>query len=524
FMHLFNVQGLIVFAVALFVVKILHELGHAYVAKAYGCRVPVIGLALLVLWPVFYTDTTDAWRLTDKRHRLRIAMAGMAVEMTVAIIALLAWSLVPDGVMRSILFVLATTTWVMSLLINLNPLMRFDGYYLLSDWLSIPNLESRSQALARWWLREKLFSFNLPAPEPVNKGMIAFAVAVWCYRFLLFLGIALLVFNLVFKALGIILFIAEIGYFILAPIYREITMWHALKQHFKFNLSTLRTTAIFCVLTGLFFIPWQGVVEAPALLSYYNQPVYAPLSGQVQALSVRNDMPVRKGEALLRIDSPVLEHDLKQSKMRYEELQQQRFAAGLTAANLDKTLVAATALVSQNRRIHSLTAKLQRQEIRAPFAGKVVDTRVDLQQGMWIKEGEPLFVIVDPDRFTLVAYVAEADLGRINAGHTGVFFADGGGIEPVAVSIKEIEALGISELREPELASLFGGGVAVRENEDGQMIPVNATYRLHLQPEAEFKLLQRELRGVVNLDSAAESLAKRVYRRFMAILIRESDF
>lgn len=451
-------------------------------------------------------------------------MAGLAVELAVAVIALLAWSLVPDGVVRSILFVLATTTWTMSLIINLNPLMRFDGYYLLSDWLSIPNLESRSQALARWWLREKLFNFSMPAPEPVNKLMIAFAVAVWLYRFLLFLGIALLVFNLAFKALGIILFIAEIGYFIIAPVYREMRMWHQLTQHFQLNLATVRTSVILLSLAGLFFIPWQGTVDAPAMLSYYNQSVYAPLSGQVQELSVVNGKPVNNKETLMRINAPGLEHDLQQSKIRYEELKQQRFAAGLHAANLDQTLVVASALASQNRRIRSLSAKLHRQQITAPFAGKVADTQVDLQQGMWIKEGESLFVIIDPDRLILHAYVAEADLGRISLGGDGVFYPDGGGIEPIPVSVKDIEVLGIKELSEPSLASLFGGGVAVRKNNKGQMIPAQATYRIHLKPSGPVDLLQRELRGTVNLDSSAESLAKRAYRRVMAVLIRESDF
>ncbi|MCH7943315.1 MAG: peptidase, partial [Proteobacteria bacterium] len=160
FLHFFDWSGLALFALTLVVIKIFHELGHALTARRFGCRVPTMGLAFLVFWPVLYTDTTDAWKLASKRARLAISAAGVTVELVIAAYATLAWSFLPPGPLQSAAFLAATTTWVLSLVINLNPFMRFDGYFLLTDALNVHNLQERSFALAKWRLREALFGFG----------------------------------------------------------------------------------------------------------------------------------------------------------------------------------------------------------------------------------------------------------------------------------------------------------------------------------------------------------------------------
>ena len=161
----FNWEGLLAYGVTLTAVKFLHELGHAFTAKRLGCRVPTMGVAFLVMWPVAYTDTNETWRLTDRMQRLRVAAAGISTELIIAAWASLAWAVLPDGPARSAAFVLATTTWVATLALNASPFMRFDGYFILSDWLDMPNLHDRSFALARWKLREWLFDLREEVPE-----------------------------------------------------------------------------------------------------------------------------------------------------------------------------------------------------------------------------------------------------------------------------------------------------------------------------------------------------------------------
>ena len=213
-----SVEGVVALGLALAATKVIHELGHAAATLRYGCRVPAMGVAFLVLAPMLYTDTNEAWKLSSRRQRLVIGSAGVMAELSLAVFATWCWLLLPDGELRGAAFFLSSTAWVMTLAINCSPIMRFDGYFILSDLLSIPNLHARSFAFGRWRLRELLFAYGDPQPELVNDNMrrtlILFAWGVWLYRFLLFLGIALLVYHLFFKALGILLFAVEIGWFI----------------------------------------------------------------------------------------------------------------------------------------------------------------------------------------------------------------------------------------------------------------------------------------------------------------------
>src|SRR3569832_322813 len=178
-------QGLLSYALALICIKFLLELGHAYTAKRYGGRVPTMGVAFLVLFPVAYTDVNEVWKLPEKRQRIAVSGAGIITELVIAAWATLAWTLLPDGSFKNAAFLLATTTWVSTIMINGSPFMRFDGYFLLSDWLNMPNLHARTFALARWRLREWLFGLGEPKPEVIGirreRGIILYGWITWTY-------------------------------------------------------------------------------------------------------------------------------------------------------------------------------------------------------------------------------------------------------------------------------------------------------------------------------------------------------
>ena len=213
FLHFFNWRGAVMYGAVLCLVKVVHELGHAYTATRFGCRVPTIGVAFMVMMPVLYSDVSDSYRLSSKRKRLAIAAAGVVAELGLTAIATVLWAFLPDGTLRSMALVVATSSWIMSLTVNLNPLMRFDGYYLLADGLGLPNLQDRACAFGQWKLRELLFGAGSPQPESVGLStrriMIAYAWAMWVYRLVLFTCIAVMVYHHFFKALGIVLFLVR---------------------------------------------------------------------------------------------------------------------------------------------------------------------------------------------------------------------------------------------------------------------------------------------------------------------------
>jgi len=143
-------KAFLYYAIAVSFSKVVHEFAHAYAARRYGVRVPTMGVAFLVLWPFLYTDVSETWKLADRRKQLVIASAGMSAELALAVISTFLWALSPEGAAKNVFFILASTTWVITLAINLSPFMRFDGYFVLSDLLDFPNLHERAGACARW--------------------------------------------------------------------------------------------------------------------------------------------------------------------------------------------------------------------------------------------------------------------------------------------------------------------------------------------------------------------------------------
>src|SRR4051812_12980188 len=284
FVDMFSVQGAVGFGVTLACLKVVHELGHAYTAKRFGCRIPTMGLALLVMVPVLYTDVNDAWKLPARRQRLAIALAGVVTELACAALALLAWGSLPNGPARSVAFLVATSTWLTTVLLNASPFMRYDGYYVLSDWLEIPNLHSRAFALAQWWLRETLLGLGDPVPEQMpphrRRLLVVFAFLTWAYRFALFLGIAVIVYHFAVKILGVAMMVVEVGYFVVLPVVREMQAWWQRRADIHLGPRTLLTAACAITLLLLFLLPWRSAVQAPALLkSQQHVDIFAPEFG-----------------------------------------------------------------------------------------------------------------------------------------------------------------------------------------------------------------------------------------------------
>ncbi|MDD1615077.1 MAG: putative membrane fusion protein [Methylococcaceae bacterium NSP1-2] len=283
FATVFTPEGILTTALMLSLSKIIHELGHAFTAKHFGCRVPTMGIAFMMGFPMLWTDVTDAWRLPSRHQRLAIDAAGMIAELTLAVFATLLWTVLPDGAVRSGVYMLASTAWLITLAVNLNPFMRFDGYYLFSDYLDIANLQDRSFALARWRLRESLFDFQLPPPEVFAKHrhrlLIAYAYGTWIYRLMLFAGIAWAVYHFFFKALGLFLFAVEIGWFIVRPIVKEMQVWRELITLYKTQVRPRLTWLIPLLAIALLFIPWQTHLLLSGLLSAETEfTLYSPQS------------------------------------------------------------------------------------------------------------------------------------------------------------------------------------------------------------------------------------------------------
>ncbi|MBF0179967.1 MAG: HlyD family efflux transporter periplasmic adaptor subunit [Magnetococcales bacterium] len=513
---------------AMFLTKAIHELGHAYAAVRYGCRVPTIGVAFLMLLPVLYTDTSEVWKVASRHRRLVVAAAGIIAELLLTAWASLLWGLLPSGGTKDALFFLATVSWISTLVLNASPFLRFDGYYLFADWLGIDNLHDRAGALGRWKLREVLLGLGAPFPDAVlyarRRLLIFFAWVTWIYRFFLYLGIALAVYHLFFKALGMILMAVEIGWFLVRPVVSEFKTWFRPGSGLRVNRRVVISLLGLGALIGALAIPWHATVQAPAMLERSDHvTLFSPAPARIREVLVHHGQEVLEGTILLQLDAPDLDNQVEVLRHKIDLSLWKLQFRGTDPGLLKHSLVNDKELEVDLTQYRELQRQQKRLTVTAPFDGWVALPNRDLVPGVWLANNEPLVEIAHPEQWRLTAYVRETDLTNIRPGNEARFLADSMDWAPIAARIAAIAPLGATTLDEIPLANQHGGNVPARKDDKGHFIPTTAVYRVTLHPTDAFPQPPHVLRGSVVMEShVARSLLSRIQREAMEILVRET--
>ena len=529
FLYFFSLKGLMIYFITLVFVKCLHELGHAYIAKYHGCRVSAIGIAFLVFFPFLYTDTTDAWRLRNHKDRLLINFAGILTELHLALIATFVWGVLPEGGLKSAAFFIATTSWISSIAINVSPFMRFDGYYVFSDWLKAENLQPRSFALAKWKIRETLFGFNHKPPEEISPSrrwtFIIYAWSTWVYRFFLFIGIALLVYYFAFKVLGIILFAIEIYWFIMLPIIKEMKQWWMMRSEMKLNKQTFRTISILTITLMVLFLPWKSSMKIPAVyISEKYSKIYSPYPAKIKSVFITKDQEVEVGQNLIELYSPGLDKEINSIRRKILLTKTKINRMSGTSGNMDEYLTYNQRLIALQSELSGLTKTKEKLVIKAPNKGKVKDL-VSLSNEMWVSNLDQLLGIVHYGTGNVKAFIREEQIDRFQENTPAVFIPNDGDHKKIHLISNRLDLSSVNNLPYIALASIHSGPIAIRNFTSGeyQYRPETAHYI------ADFKLVNKssikfELPGYVHVEGNRYSPFIRFFRNVFSVLIRESGF
>ncbi len=527
FLHFFSFEGLVFYLIAFIGVKVLHEMGHAYTAARYGCRVHTMGIAFLLMIPVLYTDTTDSWKLPSRTQRSAIAAAGTLVELSVAMLATFLWNFCPEGVVKSVCFVLATTSWVMGLVINLNPLLRFDGYYVLSDWLGVPNLQGRSFALGRWKLRNVLFGWDDPPPETFpplrQRFLVGFAWTTWMYRALLFLGIAIVVYHFFFKVLGLLLFFVEMGWFLGWPLYQEGQIWWSRRQEMKIFCSGRLIAAGVLGLLILSVFPLDRMVAMPAVLeAHEHTTIFPPAPAKIVNVLVQEGERVEQGEPLIMLESPLVDQQIRELEHQIAE-QRIRLQRGVAyPTDRENHQVLKKVLEGYQKKRDGLLQVREAFTLRAPISGLVMELTPSLHPGRWVNTQMPLAYLIDDQEYLVRALTKEEDHARLVQGNDGWFYPDDPARPAHPVQLRDVHQVAESELTVPYLASVYEGTVPIRKNEQGALIPESSMYWVELSLQEPTRDWQQVIPGVVQVRGEPRSVMGEFWDRVSAVFIRES--
>ena len=524
----FSLQGVASYGVTIVLVKILHELGHAWTAKRYGCRVPTMGVAFLVMFPMAYTDVNDAWKLPDRRRRLAVGAAGIVTELALAAWATLAWTLLPEGALRSAMLLLATTTWISTLLVNASPFMRFDGYFLLSDALDIANLHARSFALCRWWLRERLFALGEAVPEPFaaqrRRLLLLFGFGTWLYRLVVFAGIALLVYGWFPKPLGPFLAAIEVGWFILLPLMQELRQWGALWPKIRARRRVWLSLSLALIVLWLAILPWDTRVHSQAMLRpVQTHLVFAPGHARLASLAAADRADVAQGAPLLVLESADVEQQRDAAAAKAQRLQWQVEAAGVAPKLREQHQVVREELLKVQTELRGIGEEEARRKLAAPFAGRFFFAHPDMRAGDWVARNQKLGTLADLSAWKADAYLPETSVGRVRPGDRARFVPETGGAG-IELRVTGVDRDATHVLPDAMLAATHGGILLVRERR-GQIVPEQAVYHVTLAPiEAYAPGTPQEVRGhLVIFGEPAAALAG-LAKSVAAVIRREAGF
>ena len=413
--------------------------------------------------------------------------------------------------------------------ITINPLLRFDGYYMLADWIGIPNLQQRSFNLGRWKLREWLWGWRDPSPEQLppglQRGVILYAWSVWIFRLLLFIGIALLVYHFFFKLLGLILFAIEIIWFILLPIAEEVKVWWKEKDRIIATPRVWEVLGILLLLILVICIPWNTRISLPAVLqATQNTTIYAPVPAQIMQASLRPGQSVQSGDPLIQLTSPEFENQIQQTQQHIEllHLRIQRRAAHVK--DLANQHVLQQELDSRQSQLQGLMDMKHQLHIIAPFSGKVTDVQNALHAGRWVTATLPLATLIQPDTRELLALSPETEVQRLSVGQAATFIPNDPMRPMLKARVQEIRQVDEGRAILPYFASIYGGTVPVREDQDGQLLPESAMYRVNLSLLETLSPPNQVITGVIQIDGPPRSLLEEALNLILPVLNRELGF
>ena len=530
FLYFFNAQGLAFYFISLTLIKILHELAHAYTVIRYGCQVPTMGVAFLVMFPILYTDTSDTWKLKSAIERAHVGAAGMKMEIYIACIATFCWAFLPEGIFKSAAFIMATTSWVLSVAINSNALMRFDGYYIFSDLLGVQNLQKRSFAIGRWKLTEVLFKLKLQPPEMLPLSMLRklyiYAWAVWIYRFILFMGIAVLVYYLFFKLLGILLFAIEILWFIVMPVTGLLKEWWSMKDKIIRSKRFYITVTFFIILSILFVYPWNSVIKIPAVFkSDLKSTMFSPAPGYIESSFMTEGQVVEENDILITLHSPEVEHQIETTLQEIEILKYKAKRIVASKEELSNIQIIIQQLQEARSKLNGLYEKKNELVIRAPIHGVLRDIEKSLHHGRWINEALPIVTIVVPGDPSIEGVITEKDLTRLQVHSSAKFIPDNPQLNVIWAYVNDIELANLQVLDQAILASIYGGEIPAQYDKNNQLIPDKSIYRVRIDISAIENInVDQIIRGVVHIEGESQSFIKRVYKMIASVLLRESGF
>ena len=498
--------------------KVVHECGHALACKRMGGEVREAGVVFVLLAPLAYVDVPSTWRLHAKWQRIFVALAGMVVELFVAALAAIAWSRTPVGPLNQTCLNMMLSASFMTVLFNANPLMRFDGYYVFSDLLDIPNLYGQGQLCVTRMLRRVFFGVRGAGHEAAGwRGGIVrcYGVAAWGWRVTVFAGLILTAATMfagagiILSAAAVALWIGSLGWRIVRLVRDPSLRWPQWGRCLVVAVGLASLTAV--LLTNVL---WPVAITAPGIVRYAPETIVrANCAGFVAEVRVEGGQTVSPGDVLvvlvnrdLACEAQRLAVDLDEARLTRRVLEQQSELAKAQAED-EKIRTLESRLAEKQAQVAQLI-------VRAPRSGQIIGRRMDSLRGTWRERGSELLAIGDESAKEIRLSIDQEDIEQFRTLVDGDLHAYLPGMQPLRAKLAKVEPRATTKPLDASLCAPCGGTLAARQVKNAAVDSAHLTQR--------YETLSPRFTGIIPLDCTASRQVRSGQRATVSIQARET--
>lgn len=522
-----SLENMVILSLVYPAAKALHELGHACAVKRWGGEVHDMGIMLLVFIPVPYLDATASYSFRDRKKRMLVSAAGILVELFVAALAMAVWVNAGPGAVRTVAYNMMLICGVSTLLMNGNPLIRYDAYYILSDFLEIPNLATRSSEYLGYFSKRYLLGIReaeTTAQTATEAWWLAlYGITSFAYRTVLMVAIVLFVAGKFF-VIGVIVALWTLFCFIAMPLQRLVRHMAVdpLLQRYRVRAllgGGVAVTLLAAAVAGM-EIPSFTVVEGVVWVPSESQ-VTAGADGFVSEVLVPPNSVVRRGEPLIRCESQKLDKEVEVLKGNLGEVEARYQLSRVT--DLAAAQVMKEEMAKSRSELNRARERAGDQIVRSPADGVFLLPQPEDLPGRFVKKGAALGYVVDFSHsvIRIVAGQDDVEMIRGRARKVEARLASNLAVTLPASVVREVPAAS-SELPSMALSTSGGGTIALDPN--GNSAPKSFRKNFLFDLELSGTTLSRVgERAFVRFDHLPETLAVKWYRNIRRVLVRMFD-
>jgi len=517
-------------------IKILHELGHAFAIKVWGGEVHEVGIMLLALIPNPYVNTSSAWSFPDKKKRIIVSAAGMMVELFLASLALFLWLNIEAGIVRALAFNTMIIASITTIIFNANPLLRFDGYYILSDLIEIPNLASRSNKYLAYLVQHYLFGLKQIKPSTSDNGekiwFIFYGIFAFLYRLFILAVITLFIAGKFFF-IGVLLAAWAISTQIVLPIVKHTSFLISSNTlHRKRRRALSVSAAILLVVTSVIFLlpVSQNTLAEGTVWLPERAEIRSESSGFIKQVLTQDGDPVKEGTALIESSDPLLTAEENMQQSRLVELQ-------LKLASERKDDPAQAAITQDEiSSVHATLERIHEQQvsliIHSKINGRFVlaanDDNNDLS-GRYVNKGELIGYVIKPSMITARVVVSQKDIGIIRKETNNVELKLSSDLARTIPAIIQREVPAASnQLPSRAMGSMGGGDFAISPDDPDGLRTLEKVFQFDIGLQSsELQNFPKQIfvgeRVYVKFNHGKKPLAQHFYRSLRQLFLSKFD-